>query len=86
MTLRRGAARSQRRRIGPSIYVPIVLSLGVILAVWAYPHLAPPLSTAAAVLAASIPVLRSRRGSQQELSTVDPRASGSDTSDEGEPS
>lgn len=85
MTLRRGAARSQRRRVGPSIYVPIVLSLGVILAVCIYPHLAAPLSTAAAVVAASVPALRSRRGSQQGLPSVERGASDSDTSDGGEP-
>jgi hypothetical protein len=41
--------------------------------VWIFPHLAAPVSTAATVMAASIPLLRrSRLGSQQVQSAAEP--------------
>lgn len=62
MTLRGRSARTQgRRRFGLS---PVLLSLAVVPTLCIYPNLAAPVSTAAAVLAAPLPVLRSRQGPQ----------------------
>lgn len=65
MTLRGRAVRTQGRRTRLAIYVHITLALGIIPAVCIYPYLAAPVSTAAAVLAASGPLLRGRWSSQQ---------------------
>lgn len=78
MTLRGRTARTQGRRTGLSIYVPIILSLGVIPTVCFYPYLAAPVSTAAAVLAASIPVLRTQRSVRREQSAANHDASDHD--------
>lgn len=64
MTLRGQNGRAQGRSARLSIYLLLVLALGVVTIVCVFPYLAAPVSTGAAVLATAISLVKTRQGAR----------------------